>query len=238
LRMNTVQTSPPPTQALWERARASYARAVAAIGEPAAVAALAALSRDLRRIIIGWVARLEHVVRKLLLAEAGRLFETNGLPALCRPPFRGEVRKERAARMRHLDSTRPETWPARFRFALPRDPRAVPDARAPRIRALWDDAPSCAPPPTRLARLPERQDIAVRLARRLEAMRRVLVDPMPIAQRLARGLYRLARRYPEATLRFAASPSRVNAYDPFDPRLGVDATGAGFYGAHCFRDTS
>jgi hypothetical protein len=68
----------PATQAaLWKRARAMFARATNEIGEPSAIAAKAALSSRTRFIIAGWLARLESVVRKLLLALAAGLLQDN-----------------------------------------------------------------------------------------------------------------------------------------------------------------
>jgi hypothetical protein len=58
---------------LWQRTRASFSRAIDAIGTPAMIVAIATLTRDLRRAIVGRLFRLEHIVRKLLLAEAAEL---------------------------------------------------------------------------------------------------------------------------------------------------------------------
>lgn len=64
------------TLPLWERTRAMFARAVAAIGAPAAIAAIALITRALRRDIVGWLCPLESIARKLLLAEAAELKRT------------------------------------------------------------------------------------------------------------------------------------------------------------------
>jgi hypothetical protein len=71
--MPRMTTSSLIAEPLWQRTRASFARAIEAIGTPAAIAALALLTRDLRRAIAGRILRLEHLVRKLLLAEATEL---------------------------------------------------------------------------------------------------------------------------------------------------------------------
>ncbi|WP_395645385.1 hypothetical protein [Terricaulis sp.] len=72
--MHAIAPSAPlAADPLWARVRAAFARAVAAIGAPAAIAALGLLSRAFRRSIANRIALLEHIVRKLLLAEAGRL---------------------------------------------------------------------------------------------------------------------------------------------------------------------
>jgi hypothetical protein len=58
---------------LWERTRAVFARAAAATGGATAIAAIAVLPDTLRRPIVRWLLLLEHVVRKLLFAEAAQL---------------------------------------------------------------------------------------------------------------------------------------------------------------------
>jgi hypothetical protein len=103
----------------------------------------------------------------------------------------------------------------------------VPEARAPRIRALWGPSPPPAPPPpTPIARAPCERHTPLQLARRFEALRRVLADPRPYARRLADLMHRLVRRFPEVTLRFAARGARVSHFDRADPRLGVDCSAA------------
>ncbi|WP_395645386.1 hypothetical protein [Terricaulis sp.] len=143
-----------------------------------------------------------------------------------------------AARSAKLDLARPETWPARFALAPPRDPRAVPDANAPRIRALWDTTPTTTQTQPSAQRAPRAESDAFRLARRLEALRRVLDDPQPHAVRLAHLLMRLRRRYPEAALRFAMAPARTSAFDCDDRGLGVEAIAIAFTGANAFSDSS
>jgi hypothetical protein len=76
------------------------------------------------------------------------------------------------------------------------------------------------------------------LARRFEALRRVLEDPMPYARRLARVLARAVRRFPEVALRFAIAPSRAAGFDPDDSRLGVEACACALGGVSAFCDTS
>lgn len=58
---------------LWTRARAMFARALAALGAISAIAARRTLTPEVRRQIVAWLAPLEHIVRKLLLAEAAPL---------------------------------------------------------------------------------------------------------------------------------------------------------------------
>ncbi len=224
-----------------------FARARAVIGEPVAIAAHATLTRETKRDIAGWLARLESIVRKLLLAVAAGLVQdkrhdaARGALLIWRASRTATApehnkRTPESARQRNFDLAQPETWPARFALAPARDPRAVPDRQAPRIRALWGATPPAAapsPPAPKHATEP-----ALRFALRLEALRRVLADPLPHAQRLARIFARLSRRYPEAAPRFAIAPARPCLADPDDPRLIIEAIAAALTAAPVLADTS
>jgi hypothetical protein len=246
-------TDIPDTEPLWTRARAMFARAVEAIGAAGAIAAIAALSKSLRRDIIAWLCPLEHIVRKLLLAEAAELHRAALAAAKRRVrmehvPLHGMAMHWRPGRgsaslqarngsriaekcepegsRSNLDKSHPEAWSARFSFALPRNTRVAPNAHAPRIRALWGEytpPPEPPPPPPRMVCA---EDAPFRLARRFEALRRVLEDPRPHAQRLARLLARESPRQSQLALRYVFASCRSNDYDPMDPRLGLDAMGA------------
>jgi hypothetical protein len=115
----------------------------------------------------------------------------------------------------------------------------VPNARAPRIRALWGPTPPAPRPrtPNPRSKLTD-EHAAFRLARRFEALRRVLETPAPHARRLARLMTRAVRRFPEIAIRFATTPARAAGYDPADHRLGIDATGRAIDASAVFRDTS
>jgi len=238
---------PSPLTALWMRVRAMFARARAAIGAPAAIAARTALTPEAGRDIAGWLARLESIVRKLLLAVAAGLVQDERHNAARGPLLvwraaqaaTAPEQSKRASggpRRSNFDRAQPETWPARFALAPPRDPRAVPDRQAPRIRALWGATPppAAAPSPPAPSRATEP---ALRFALRLEALRRVLHDPIPYAQRLARIFQRLSRRYPEAAHRFAIAPARPCLGDPDDPRLIIEAIAAAITAAPVLADT-
>jgi len=263
-----------PTEPLWTRARAMYARAVAAIGDAAAIARLVSLSRTLRREIAGRLCLLECIVRRLLIAEAADIrraeierakrgvrvqviqLRTLGLanvfprtPALqarhlasvkvkSAHDLSAETQRAQAEDARSKpDTSRPETWRASFSFALPRDPHVVSNARAPRIRALWGPPPPPEPPP-RAPRLLKPEDAPFRLARRFEALRRVLQDPRPYAERLARILPREVRRFRHVVPLYVSAPSRTNFRDPRDYRLGIDAMGAAYVREEAFKDSS
>jgi hypothetical protein len=280
--MHDIAETPNP---LWTRARAMFARAVETIrlrqgfggqvGDAASrflaqLASLKLMSPALRRDIVAWLAPLEHVVRKLLLAEAAEIHRAEReraasgprlvlvplrspgwsarlLPRLCASAAEkcepGGSRSNLPAS--RLDMSRPETWRAQFSFALPRDPHRVPESRAPRIRALWGETVS----DTHASTVPSEQATELdtrachssspfRLARRFEALRRVLEDPRPHAERLARALAREVRRFSQAAQRYLFAPCRTNDYDPADPRLGLEAISAAFASPAAFGDSS
>jgi hypothetical protein len=225
-----------PLAQLWTRARAMFARACDIIGPLERLAALAVLTRKRRYEIATWIARLECIARKLLFAEASRLdvLQTSSSrtrASAIRSPGATSARLAPA-----FDPTQPETWPARFKLAPPRDPLAVPESRAPRIRALWGSSP---PPPPSIERAAAHKTPApLHFAFRVEALRRVLENPLPHAQRLARIFHRLQRRFPEAALRYATATARPHAIDPGDPRLIVDALSLALSAAPLFANTS
>jgi hypothetical protein len=235
-----------------------FARAVDMVGSAAAIAGLPSLGPKLRRDIIAWLAPLEHVVRKLLLAEAAELHRaererekrrvriehiplrgmamhqrpTGGTASLqARSSASVKERCEPEGSRSNLDKANPETWRAQFSFALPR-PRYVANANAPRIRDPW--APTPPPAPERALRVFKPEDTPFRLARRLEALRRVLEDPRPHALRLARALTREGRRINQLALRYLYAPCRTNDYDRDDPRLGLDAMAHAFEAPYAF----
>lgn len=265
LAMNAIAATPTLSQdPLWTRARAMYARAVAAIGDAASIALLSVLPRALRRDITAWLFPLECIVRRLLIAEAARLRRAEPRSANCAPRVMlvqlrslGMARHKPSGSTRptprifssvaengaagaarsKLDMSRPDAWPARFSFALPRDTRLVPNSRAPRIRDL--SGPHVPPPlPSHAPRKLNPADAPFRLARRFEALRRVIENPRPHAERLARVLARAARRIPHLVQRYVFTGARGNSYDPDDARLSLDALSAAFDAPGAFEDTS
>jgi hypothetical protein len=75
----------------------------------------------------------------------------------------------------------------------------------------------------------------LRLARRLEALRRVLADPAPYVRRLARLLARLRPAFAE---RYALAPSSSRYADDDDPRLLVEVMALALASASIFIDSS
>src|SRR5690606_19281081 len=218
--MPITEANPATIANLWQRLRSMMTRASVLVGALPALAALASLTRDRRREIACCITRLEAIARKLIFVAAAELHraERDGakasrMPRLeivappaswsagLRPASAAEAKSQCApggarSNLPAFDPTQPETSPVRFSPAPPRDEAAVPESRAPRIRALWGPTPALPPPASSQPR-----DIAPaprRLALRFEALRRVIADPAPYARRLARLLPRLCRRFPSA----------------------------------------
>mgnify|MGYP001177782819 CR=1 FL=1 len=246
--MHASPLSPPDTTQLWERLRALFARVIAAIGAPAILAALT-LAPGMRTEIVRQLALVEVLARKLLLADAAaslpapahrgpRLVITplraSGLYTLT--PTRRRVRPP--ARARVIDQSNPDTWPARFALALPRDPRVVQERRAPRIRALWGETRSLPPPPAPQPAPPQRQTEAFRIARRAEALRRLLNNPAPHARRLARARGLGVARSREIITRYALRAPRRFVGDSHDPRLTIDIFSVAISAQAALADTS
>lgn len=241
--MTSTAASDPATAPLWARTRAMFARATAAVGSAAAIAALEALPPKLRLVIVRWLYPLENIVRKLLLAEAGAL-QRAPKPrdkgprvvtiALGSPPQQARAATRTQAH-RSCDLTAPETWRADFSFALPHNPQLVPESQAPRIRNPW--APLPPPLPPRALRIVRPEFASFRLARRFEALRRVLHNPLPYAARLARLMKEAIRRLNNAVLRYIMRPTRTNWRDPNDWHLCVDAISAAFTAETAFNSS-
>lgn len=102
----TAEPSQMSAAELWARTRAMFACAIAAIGSLAGLAGFARLSPSHRRSTVCWVAILEHVVRKLLLAEATTFPAT---PALVAQRKNGEpvAHGDTSPRTSAIDISRP-----------------------------------------------------------------------------------------------------------------------------------
>lgn len=240
--MSITEATPATIADLWQRLRSMMTRASFLVGALPALAALALLTRRRHREIASCITCLEAIARKLIFVAAAELHraERDGAKASrtpqlkivtpsptswsagLRPASPAEAKPRCAQGGAHaFDPTQPETWRVRFKLAPPRDEAAVPESRAPRIRALWGATPA---PPQRAPSQP--RDIApapMRLAQRFEALRRVIADPTPYARRLARILPRLCRRFSGAAERYAVAIGRPYTGDEGDPRLIVEA---------------
>ena len=183
--MTTLLLLPDPIAILWQGARAWLADTLRMFGGPATIARHACLAFKRR------LALLESLVMKLLLIEAARQNDLSDASVerhqTARPAAPGPRR--RAA---EEDVARSETWRVRFRPRMPRRELHSTSAQrpAPRPRHARPDS----------AR-------ALRLARRFEALRRVLADPRRAIVALARKLRaRGARAYAAARAIAMSSP--------------------------------
>jgi hypothetical protein len=73
---------------------------------------------------------------------------------------------------------------------------------------------------------------------RFEAVRRVLENPAPHVQRLARLMPRLCRCDRDAPIRYAAETAHPHRSDDIDPRLIVEAMGLALSAAPLFHNSS
>lgn len=201
---------PPPAliaAPLWLRARAMFARATRALNVFGALAALGPLPRALRREIMGWLAPLEMIVRKLLLAEAARLA----------PQTRRPLSPLALKCLRQI----PRTPAPAFSLRPPRDCRRA--RLCPSIRS-FDQLRQTPPPPAR-ARANAGPD-GKALSRRFAALARVLAHPLRHARRLSRLIAAIRPRFPEIALRYASAPLNIMSRDREDLRLHVSAIAA------------
>jgi len=229
--MSITEADPVTIASLWQRLRAMMTRVSDVVGALPALAVLASLTRRRQREIAACITRLEAIARKLIFVAAAELHsaERNAAqPAqysrleIVAPVLAGwSARLPPRTNLQIFDATQPETWRVRFKLAPPRDEAAVPESRAPRIRALWGATPAA---PQRQASRPRALTPApLRLALRFEALRRVIADPAPYARRLARVLPRLCRRFPSAAALYAVAIGRPYQGDEGDPRLIIEA---------------
>jgi hypothetical protein len=182
-----------PIADLWRQARAQVAGALAALRGPAGVACIVA--RAVYDVVKARLRLLESLVLKLLLIEAARM-------PLCEraSPSSGPSRAcaQKVASHRQEDSASPETWRVRFRPRIPPDRRR---SRGPAIAHLR----ACPARP--------RSD-ALALARRFEALRRVLADPRRAAAALAARLRALGAAAHAVARRIALFVPRCKAQGP------------------------
>jgi hypothetical protein len=213
---------PTPITDLWKTARAWFDGALNAFGGPQTI--LRALDRALRGAIKRRLKALEILAMKLLLVEAAKLTPRPVAPARAAAACSGEKRTAPA-----IDPARPETW--RVSFQLQILPEPPPPDIGPRIRNLGSsrfiravvvDAATMANKLARLAALraaPRGGEAggrakAERLARRFEALRRVIANPLPHARRLKRRLLALERHAFAAAQRIAVRAPPKRQVDP------------------------
>lgn len=223
--MSDAKASPPEdgfeasVPALWSTARRFLCWLIEVYGTPCALAAGPWLSRRERREIRHWLLPLEALVRRLLLIEAVRVAGTMR-PAGKRP----RARRKRPAPFCRVNFPDPENsrqWAVRF-SVVPRPRRRGPRL-VPRVRFPGPDpdarflapAARAAAAEEHHARMREMSIIPVTvralrpracrragnpwlLARRIEALARLLENPGPHVRRLARLVRKDAVRLIEA----------------------------------------
>jgi hypothetical protein len=228
--MSTAQAAADdPLALLWGAARRWLADAFAAFGGPAAIAA--ALAYKARMAAARRLRALECFVMKLLLAEAATLEPPRPMTHAQAPPSGASRTRESQECVSLPGAAPPETWRVNFRFRIP-DFAPARENHGPRIRDLG--------PPrlvtelfagmarrAQLARLAaaraaraakpagERaQAKAWKLARRFEALRRMLANPRPHVRRLAAKLAALRDKAYAAALAIAARLPPRGETDP------------------------
>lgn len=202
-------TSPSVIAHLWTAARTLFARMRGAIGDAAAFAGRRYLEDDERDAARTWLRTLEILVRKLVLIEAKALARPERPPAL---RHRVELRNLVAPK----PPPRPRAGARGYSFRLwPRPPGHPARIRVlgppVLVREVWRENARAAQAQrlnmVRFMRTPEPQ----RIARRIEALERVLHRPEHAARRLARRL----RSAPVTAHRIAVQrPPRHSRADP------------------------
>ncbi len=207
---------------LWKTARAWLDEALNSFGGAHTIRQT--LDRALRGAIKRRVQALEILAMKLLLVEAAKLAPRPAASGRAAAACCGESRTGPA-----VDPARPETWRVSFRLQIPPEP--PPPDLGPRIRSLGPsrfiravvvDAATMA---NKLARIAawraaprgaeaNERAKAERLARRFEALRRVIANPAPRARRLRRKLLALKRHASAAARRIARRAPPKRQLDP------------------------
>lgn len=177
-----------PIDDLWRQARAQFADALRALRSAAVVAVI--LARSAYDTVKARLRLLESLVLKLLLIEAARAL----LPDETSASLTQAHAHRKPAPHHREDPADPATWRVRFRPRIPRDSHRP---RAPAIARLRTPAPSSIN--------------AIALARRFEALRRVLADPRRAIAALAARLRALGAAAHAVARRIALYVPRCKA---------------------------
>lgn len=151
----------------WQHAGWVWAQFCELFHSPRALSLREYIARWEHRKFADWIRPLEFLTRRIIFA-AGLAMAVVLKPLATRQP------KPRKRRIRVVWPQKPETWIARFRMLPPQRPET---------RWIYSNRREVSPT---MASFP--------LARRLEALRRVLADPEPAARRFAAKLARIAAR--------------------------------------------
>jgi hypothetical protein len=218
---NQAADAPPsPRATLWAAAREALRFMQTLFGGPAAIAALVWVVGARRAEMLAWLAPVEALLRKLVALEAASLSVSPPMPRT--PPVGPGARRPRGV----IDIETPQNWPARFRVSASQERRR--------------DAGPATPP--RTAGAPNFDGLygAFPLAARLEAALRVMENPAPYAQRLARRLARSLVRAPNLLAALARQGRRRRCDACHGPcGWALDEAGMALMAAACFSaDTS
>jgi hypothetical protein len=222
-----------PITELWTTARRLLAAARAEFGTPADVAFR--ITRKWRSAFKRKLTAIELLLSKLLLVEAARLSPSWSARPPARnpsPPKRaGGPRSRPAADAPAFDPEAPDSWRVSFRVRIPTRDEPKKRETGPRIRDLgppllmrdvWKDNERR----WRLAQMKRMRDRAnwpanakakaIRLARRYEAIKRLLADPRAAVLTLARRLRKLGAGAYLAARRIARAivPRYIRERDP------------------------
>ncbi len=154
-------------QGAWEHVGYLYGCIVSLFGAPFAIAERLAFVRKNRRDLLAWLGPVEALARRLLLLKALSLPKSNQPPPASRAGRVLIAFTDRPIPDIHPDS---EQWRVRFNV-MPRGLRSLPHNTSPCNDRRGDNIFNALP-----------------LARRLEALRRVLEQPGPAIARLCRLL--------------------------------------------------
>ena len=188
--MSLALRPPFPLQDAWAHVGELYDWIVSLFGAPRALADRLILLRKQRHEILAWLVPVEALARRLLLLKALSLPKAN-TPPVFTPGARVARFADRAAPVMEEDA---ESWRVRF--------------------SVWPHGATrkaASNPPLAMQRGGAPTENALPLARRLEALRRVLENPEPALKRLTRLL--AARR--------KTAPA---AFAPYRPPAGPCAT--------------
>ena len=164
---------------VWDHARWVFANFCEFFATPVAIADREYINVPEYRAMESWLRSLELLTRRLILAAALAInVKLLDRRAPARQSLRSSEPQPRKRRRVLIWPTKPDSWIARLRM-LPRKP---PETRA--LRRAKREQPRVLP--------------AFPLARRLEAVRRVLADPDKRAHRFAVKLARIAARNAKA----------------------------------------
>ncbi|MBC7769061.1 MAG: hypothetical protein H7124_09770 [Phycisphaerales bacterium] len=220
-----MQTPTPsdPIASFWAAARALYQRMRASLGAPEAIAQRRHIERETLAAMRAWLRPIEALVRKLIFIEAAALAREPQAPRLA-PVQRATpcFRKATLEPQKRVPSLRiwPRDPPMPARIRQLGLPLLVRDIYRERAR----DARSRQLNMVRFMRPSE----PLRIARRIEALARLLEKPTSAIRRLAKKL----RAAPLIALKIALAPWPRSPHA--DPHLQGDVGGHTYFSAYNF----